>query len=104
MNPLYGKFPSAPFFIFMIFVLTLSKGSEIHATLIPEIAEAVSLIVIVYLVSLVYFINTYFASLYDTKCEQFTAIALAIVGIAPVHSPFTPYSLAILPKASNTFL
>jgi len=33
-----------------------------------------------------------------------TAIALAMVGIAPVHNPFIPSSFEILDNASMTFL
>lgn len=36
-----------PFFCFIILVLTLSKGSEMQAVAIPEIADAISLIDIV---------------------------------------------------------
>ena len=39
-----------------------------------------------------------------TNCDEFTAIALAIVGIDPLHIVNTPYSLTILNTASKTFL
>ena len=36
-NPVYGNTPSLFFFILMNFVFTLSKGSEISDTLMPEV-------------------------------------------------------------------
>lgn len=88
----------------MNFVLTLSNGKEISDTLTPDMADAVRRIVIVYFFYPVYFKSSSLASLYDTNWDELTAMALVIVGMAPVHKPLTPYYLPILTNASTTFL
>lgn len=47
INPEYGRIPSLFFFILMNLVLTLSKGNAMTEMLMPEIADAVNLMVIV---------------------------------------------------------
>lgn len=88
----------------MNFVFTLSKGKETRDTLTPDTAEAASLIVIVYFFYPVKDISFSLTSLYDTSWLEFKDMALKIVGTAPVQSPRTPSSAAILLKASMTFL
>lgn len=73
-------------------------------TEIPEMADAVSLIVIVSFFSPMTCINLSLASLYDTSWDEFKDMALKMVGTAPVHNPLIPSSLAILLNASMTFL
>lgn len=84
--------------------MILSKGREQTEVTTPEIAEDINLIELVSFFYPKRCCNYSFAWLYATKCAQFRTLALAIVGTAPVHSPLTPYSLAIVIKAWKTFL
>ena len=74
-------------------VLTLSKGSEQTETATPEMAEATRRMFMVSFFSPRYFCSCSFDSLYPTRCEQLTDIALATVGTDPRQSPRTPSSL-----------
>lgn len=80
-------------FILRILVLTLSKGSDISDTAMPDIADATNRMFIVSFFSPRYACRSSFDWLYPTRWEQFTDIALATVGIDPRHIPLSPSSL-----------
>ena len=86
------------------FVLILSKGNAHIATAIPEAADDNNLTAAVSYFAEKTLLIFYLHVLYVTNCDEFTAIALAIVGTDPLHKVNTPYSLTILNIASKTFL
>lgn len=80
-------------FILRTLVLTLSKGREQTETATPEMAEATRRMFMVSFFSPRYFCSCSLDSLYPTRCEQLTDMALATVGTDPRQSPLTPSSL-----------
>lgn len=49
-------------------------------------------------------INCYFTSSYDDNIAKFNAIALIIVGVAPLHNAKNPSYLVILENAFTTLV
>ena len=107
--------PSAPTYIFCIFVFALSKGNEKAAAKNPATAEAlislyfkisnhqlninyINLVEIKSLV-LVYLFILSFVSSNEVSIPKFIDIALQIVGTIPVHNDKTPSVLIIVVNA-----
>lgn len=95
---LYGNLPSAPGICFYNLVLALSNGKEVKAAAPPakklaEYQDKLVLPVDLYTLSLI--------SSYVANKVPLSAMALVMVGTAPLHRPLTPSSTGILLKASK---